>query len=101
MAISGIENITEDDIREVIRIVRPEARSSSFDLSFRKVGETEDWVSYRWHPHMVEEFCFFRRRSASNHDRVFDIHHRMASVNFDLVYKAYNYLKAKGYKIPV
>ena len=101
MATSGIERITEDDIREVIRIVRPEARSSSFDGSFRKVNETEDWISYRWHPHMVEEFFFFKRRTASNHDRVFDVYHRMDQVNFDLVYKAYSYLKEKGYKIPV
>jgi len=98
---SGIEHITEDDIREVIRIVRPEARSPSFNFSFKKVGETEDWVSYRWHPHMVEEFLFYKRRTASNHDRVFDVCDRMDNVNFDLIYKAYNYLISRGYKIPV
>lgn len=101
MVESGIERITEDDIREVIRIVRPEARSSIFDGSFRKVKETDDWVSYQWHPHMIEEFIFFRRRTAANHDRVFDVYSRMDQVNFDLIYKAYDYLKSRGYKIPV
>jgi hypothetical protein len=97
---SGIEAIDLNDAIEVIHIVRPESREKVFDGHIKVVREDRDYLVIRWHPHMVEEFWFYKTRISAGCDRVFDIYNRMGQVNFDLVYQAYCFLKEK-YKLPI
>ena len=99
MGSSGIENITIEHAKEIIGIVRPGSKESRAD--FKILRNNQDYLVLRWHPHMVEEFWFFKTRIAANCNSVFSIRHDMETINFDLVYKAYNRLKELGYKIPV